>query len=62
MILAYDFSMFMLSKIADSEETEDFDDDIEEEYGNASENLKKHNFKVDYIVTHTMPREMSLRF
>ena len=34
----------------------------EEEYKNASENLKKHNFKVDYIVTHTMPREMILRF
>ena len=33
-----------------------------EEYENAAKNLKAHGFKVDYILTHTMPREMVLRF
>lgn len=34
----------------------------EEEYKNAYENLKKHHFKVDHILTHTLPREMILRY
>jgi Icc-related predicted phosphoesterase len=29
-----------------------------EEYREATRNLKAHDFKVDYILTHTMPREM----
>ena len=31
------------------------------EYKNAAKNLKEHDFKVDYIITHTRPREMILR-
>ncbi len=33
----------------------------DEEYKNAAKNLKEHDFKVDYILTHTLPREMVLR-
>lgn len=32
------------------------------EYKNAARNLEAHNFKVDYILTHTLPREMILRY
>ena len=32
-----------------------------EEYKEASENLKRHEYKVDYVVTHTAPREIILR-
>lgn len=32
-----------------------------DDYRNASENLKKHGMKVDYILSHTMPRHMILR-
>ena len=28
------------------------------EYREASENLKEHDFKVDYVLTHTAPREI----
>lgn len=31
------------------------------EYKEASENLKNHNFEVDYIITHTAPREIIKR-
>lgn len=31
------------------------------EYKEASENLKKHNYEVDYIITHTAPREIIKR-
>ncbi len=34
----------------------------DDEYKNAFENLKSVNYKVDYIITHTMPREMILRY
>lgn len=33
-----------------------------EEYKEASDNLKKHNFKVDYIITHTAPTEIVRQF
>ncbi|MBQ4509222.1 MAG: metallophosphoesterase [Clostridia bacterium] len=31
------------------------------EYKEASENLKNHNFEVDYVITHTAPREIIKR-
>ncbi len=31
------------------------------EYKNAAKNLERHSFKVDYILTHTLPYEMILR-
>ncbi|MBP3333714.1 MAG: hypothetical protein J6M35_06680 [Clostridia bacterium] len=34
---------------------------IDDEYKNAAKNLKERGFKVDYIITHTLPREMILR-
>ncbi len=34
----------------------------EDEYKNGINNLKRYNFKVDYILTHTMPREMIFRY
>ena len=34
----------------------------DQEYKNASENLKKYHYKVDHILTHTLPREMILRY
>ena len=33
----------------------------DDEYKNAAKNLKERGFKVDYIITHTLPREMILR-
>ena len=32
-----------------------------EEYHEAIENLKKHNNKIDYVITHTAPKEIVLR-
>lgn len=31
------------------------------EYKEATENIKKHNYEVDYIITHTAPREIIMR-
>ena len=33
----------------------------DDEYKNAAKNLKERGFKVDYMITHTLPREMILR-
>lgn len=34
----------------------------DEEYNEAVSNLKRSNMKVDYVITHTMPREMILKY